>query len=120
MYSASVDKSTGIICDQTIILCGFYVSQYYSIKMRRIKFYDIETDKTLIFLANNFELTAIEIAMLYKHHWFIETFFKWIKPHLKIKSYWGRSPNTVKTQIWIAISVYVTVLILKKKLNLHD
>ncbi len=118
MYSASVDKSTGVKCDQTIKLCGFYVSQYYPKQMRRIKFYDSETEKTLIFLTNNFELTAMEIAMLYKHRWFIETFFKWIKQHLKIKSYWGRSPNAVKTQIWIAISVYVIVLILKKKLNL--
>lgn len=120
IYSAPVDKSTGIKCDQTIKLCGFYVSQYYPLKMRRIKFYDIETDKTLIFLTNNFELTALEITMLYKHRWFIETFFKWIKQHLKIKSYWGRSPNAVKTQIWIAISVYVIVLILKKKLKLKQ
>ncbi|MBN1158071.1 MAG: transposase, partial [Bacteroidales bacterium] len=81
-------------------------------------FYDIETNKTLIFLTNNFELTATEIAMLYKHRWFIETFCKWIKQHLKIKSYWGRSLNAVKTQIWIELSVYVIVLILKKKLNL--
>jgi hypothetical protein len=118
MYSAQVDKSTGIKCDQTIKLCGFYASQDYPGKMRRIKFYDIETDKILIFLTNNFELKAIEIAMLYKHRWFIETFFKWIKQHLKIKSYWGRSLNAVKIQIWIAISVYVIVLILKKRLNL--
>jgi hypothetical protein len=118
MYSAKVDKTTGIKCDQTIKLCGFYVSQYYPGKMRRIKFYDIETDKTFVFLTNNFELRALEIAMLYKHRWFIETFFKWIKQHLKIKSYWGRSLNAVKTQIWIAISVYVLVLILKKKLKL--
>jgi hypothetical protein len=118
MYSAKVDKTTGIKCDQTIKLCGFYVSQYYPEKMRRIKFYDIETDKTFVYLTNNFELRALEIAMLYKHRWFIETFFKWIKQHLKIKSYWGRSLNAVKTQIWIAISVYVIVLILKKKLKL--
>jgi hypothetical protein len=118
IYSEQVDRSTGIKCDQTIKLCGFYASQNYPGKMRRIKFYDIETDKTLIFLTNNFELKATEIAMLYKHRWFIETFFKWIKQHLKIKSYWGRSLNAVKTQIWIAISVYVIVLILKKKLNL--
>jgi hypothetical protein len=118
IYSAQVDKSTGIKCDQTIKLCGFYASQDYPVKMRRIKFYDIETDKTLVFLTNNFELKAVEIAMLYKHRWFIETFFKWIKQHLKIKSYWGRSLNAVKIQIWIAISVYVIVLILKKKLNL--
>jgi len=118
IYSATVDKSTGIKCDQTIKLCGFYVSKDYPIKMRRVKFYDIETDKTFVFLTNNFELKALEIATLYKHRWFIETFFKWIKQHLKIKSYWGRSTNAVKTQIWIAISVYVIVLILKKKLRL--
>jgi len=118
IYSAQVDKSTGIKCDQTIKLCGFYASQDYPEKMRRIKFYDIETDKILVFLTNNFELKAIEIAMLYKNRWFIEIFFRWIKQHLKIKSYWGRSLNAVKIQIWIAISVYVIVLILKKKLNL--
>lgn len=118
MYSAKVDKTTGVKCDQIIELRGFFVTKYYPEKMRRIKFYDIETEKTLVFLTNNFELKAPEIAMLYKHRWFIETFFKWIKQHLKIKSYWGRSSNAVKTQIWIAISVYVIVLILKKKLKL--
>lgn len=118
IYSASVDKETGIKCDQTINLLGFYVSQDYPEKLRRIKYYDKETDKNLIFLTDNFEVTAIEIAMLYKHRWFIELFFKWIKQHLKIKSFWGESPNAVKTQIWIAISVYVIVLILKKKLKL--
>ena len=118
MYSAVVDKEKGVMCDQTIKLCGFYVSKDYPEKLRRIKFYDKETNKTLIFLTNNFELSAIVIAMLYKHRWFIELFFKWIKQHLKIKSFWGISLNAVKTQIWIAISVYVIVLILKKKLNL--
>jgi hypothetical protein len=120
VYSATVDKSTGVKCDQTIKLSGFYTSKDYPIKMRRIKFYDAETDKTLIFLTNNFELKAMEIATLYRHRWFIETFFKWIKQHLKIKSYWGRSINAVKTQIWIAISVYVIVIILKKKLKLKQ
>lgn len=120
MYSSPVDKEKGVKCDQTIKLLGFYVSKDYPEKLRRIKFYDTETDKTLIFLTNNFELAALEIAMLYKHRWFIEIFFKWIKQHLKIKSFWGVSPNAVKTQIWIAISVYVIVLILKKKLNLKQ
>lgn len=120
MYSAPVDKSAGVKCDQTIKLCGFYTSKGYPVKMRRVKFYDAETDKTLIFLTNNFDLKALEIATLYKHRWFIETFFKWIKQHLKIKSYWGRSLNAVKTQIWIAISVYVIVLIMKKKLKLKQ
>lgn len=120
VYSAPVDKTRGVQCDQTIKLCGFYTSKDYPVKMRRIKFYDVETDKTLIFLTNNFELEALGIATLYKHRWFIETFFKWIKQHLKIKSYWGRSLNAVKTQIWIAISVYVIVLIVKKKLKLKQ
>jgi hypothetical protein len=120
MYSSKVDKSTGILCDQTIKLKGFYVSKYYPEKLRRIKYYDSESNKTLTFLTNNFELQALEITMLYKNRWFIEIFFKWIKQHLKIKSFWGRSMNAVKTQIWIAISVYVIVLIVKKKLEIEQ
>jgi hypothetical protein len=120
MYSAKVDKATGVKCDQTIKLTGFYTSEDYPEKLRRIKFYDAERSKTLIFLTNNFELSALEIALLYKHRWFIEIFFKWIKQHLKIKSFWGRTPNAVKTQIWIAISVYVLVLIVKKKLKIEQ
>jgi IS4 transposase len=120
MYSAKVDKATGLKCDQTIKLKGYYPSRDYPEKMRRIKYYDAETGKTLTFLSNNFEITALEVTMLYKHRWFIETFFKWIKQHLKIKSFWGRSINAVKTQIWIAISVYVIVLIVKKKLKLKQ
>ena len=120
MYSAKVDKSTGLICDQTIKLKGYYSSKDYPEKLRRIKYYDSETDKTLVFLSNNFEITALEITMLYKHRWFIEIFFKWIKQHLKIKSFWGRSINAVKTQIWIAISVYVIVLIVKRKLKIKQ
>lgn len=120
MYSAKVDKSTGVKCDQTIKFTGFYASKNYSEKLRRIKFYDTERGKTLIFLTNNFELSALEISMLYKNRWFIELFFKWIKQHLKIKSFWGRSENAVKIQIWIAISVYVIVLIVKKKLKIEQ
>lgn len=120
MYSAKVDKAIGIQCDQTIKLLGFYVSKEFPEKLRRIKFYDQETDRTLIFLTNNFEISALDIAMLYKHRWFIELFFKWIKQHLKIKAFWGFSPNAVKTQIWIAISVYVIVLIVRKKLKLEQ
>ena len=120
IYSANVDKDKGIMCDQTIKLLGFYVSKDYPEKLRRIKFHDIETDKTLIFITNNFELPAFQIAMLYKNRWFIELFFKWIKQHLKIKSFWGISTNAVKTQIWIAISVYVIVLIIKKRLKLEQ
>lgn len=120
MYSAKVDKSTGVKCDQTIKLTGFYASKDYSEKLKRIKFYDTERGKILIFLTNNFELSALEISMLYKNRWFIELFFKWIKQHLKIKSFWGRSENAVKIQIWIAISVYVIVLIVKKKLKIEQ
>lgn len=118
LYSNKIDKGTGLKCDQIVKLNGYYVSKEYPEKLRRIKYYDAENDKTLIFLTNNFKLDALEIAMLYKHRWFIELFFKWIKQHLKIKSFWGRSLNAVKTQIWIAISVYVIVLIVKKKLKL--
>lgn len=120
LYSNPVDKSTGVKCDQTIKLNGFYASKDYPGKLRRIKFYDAEKDKQLIFLTNNFELTALEIAMLYKHRWYIETFFKWVKQHLKIKSFWGRNINAVKTQIWIAVSVYVIVMILKKQLKIEQ
>ena len=120
MYSAKVDKHSGLRYDQTIKLKGFYVSKDYPEKLRRIKYYDKEKDKTLTFIANNFNLNALEIAMLYKHRWFIEIFFKWIKQHLKIKSFWGRTINAVKTQIWIAIAVYVIVLIVKKKLKIEQ
>jgi hypothetical protein len=120
MYSAKVDKHSGLKCDQTIKLKGFYVSKDYPDKLRRIKYYDKEKDKTLTFITNNFDLNALEIAMLYKHRWFIEIFFKWIKQHLKIKSFWGRTINAVKTQIWIAIAVYVIVLIVKKKLKIEQ
>jgi hypothetical protein len=118
VYSAKVDKAKGLRCDQTVRLTGFYTSKDYPEKLRRIKYHDSETDRTLVFLTNNFELKAMEVAMLYKHRWFIETFFKWIKQHLKIKSFWGTSRNAVKTQIWIAISVYVTIMILKKELKI--
>jgi IS4 transposase len=120
IYSNQADKENGIKCDQTIKLTGYYVSKDYPEKLRRIKFYDKETGKLLIFLTNNFELTALQIALLYKHRWFIELFFKWIKQHLKIKSFWGENPNAVKTQIWIAISVYVIMIILKKKLKIKQ
>jgi len=96
MYSGKVDKATGIKCDQTIKLTGFYTSEDYPEKLRRIKYYDAERSKTLVFLTNNFELSALEIALLYKNRWFIEIFFKWIKQLLKIKSFWGRAQNAVK------------------------
>jgi hypothetical protein len=118
--SVKSKKKTGVLCDQTIRLNGFYTKQDFPIRMRRIKFYDAENDRVLIFLSNNFELKATEIAQLYKHRWKIELFFKWIKQHLKIKSFWGRSENAVKIQIWIAIAVYVLVAIAKKKYYLKQ
>ena len=118
--SVPTNRKTGVLCDQTIRLNGFYALKDFPVRMRRIKFYDAENDRVLIFLSNNFELKATEIAQLYKHRWKIELFFKWIKQHLKIKSFWGRSENAVKIQIWIAISVYVLVAIAKKKLQLKQ
>jgi len=115
LYSHPIDKSIGLRCDQTIVLTGFYSSQHYPDKLRRIKFHDPETDKTLIFLTNNFSLPAITITELYKCRWQVELFFKWIKQHLRIKSFFGTSENAVKTQIWIAVSVYVLVAIIKKR-----
>ena len=118
LYSSSVDKSTGLRCDQTIMLTGFYTAQYYPDKLRRIKFYDGETDKRFVFLTNNFSLSALTITELYRYRWQVELFFKWIKQHLRIKSFFGTSKNAVKTQVWIAVSVYVLVAIIKKRLNI--
>jgi Transposase DDE domain/Domain of unknown function (DUF4372) len=109
------DTSQGVIYDQSILLNNYYASKEYPEKMRRIKFKDKGTGKILVFLTNNFHLKATEIAQLYKHRWKIELFFKWIKQHLKIKSFWGQSENAVKTQVWIAVSTYVLVAIAKKK-----
>ena len=114
LYSQPIEIDNGIIYDQTIKLNNFYPSKYYPDKMRRIKYKDEQTGKIFIFLSNNFHLKAIEITKLYKHRWDIELFFKWIKQHLKIKSFWGQSENAVKTQVWIAVSVYVLVAIAKK------
>ena len=120
LYSHTKDKSKGVVYDQTIMLNNHYASKDYPEKMRRIKFVDDGTGKVLIFLTNNFHLQAHEIAKLYKHRWKIELFFKWIKQHLKIKSFWGHSENAVKTQVWIAVSVYVLVAIAKKKFMLQQ
>lgn len=114
LYSHPKDVAGGVLYDQSIMLNNYYSSKDYPIKMRRIKFQDAQTGKILIFLTNNFDLKATEIAQLYKHRWKIELFFKWIKQHLKIKSFWGQSENAVKTQVWIAVSVYVLVAIAKK------
>jgi len=118
--SRKVDKSTGIICDQDIELKVFRSKEQYPGRLRRIRFYDSEYKRTLVFLTNNFKLNAQTVAQLYKHRWQIELFFKWIKQHLKIQSFWGFSENAVKIQVWVAISVYVLVAIAKKKLNIPN
>ncbi len=118
VYSAPVDRSAGLICDQTIALDGFYSKQDFPEHLRRIRFKDPETGKTLIFLTNQMTLPALTICALYKSRWQVELFFKWIKQHLRIKKFLGTSENAVKTQIWIAVSVYVLVAIVKKRLNL--
>jgi len=118
LYSAPTDRSTGVICDQTIALNGFYSSQHYPQHLRRIRFKDPETGKTLAFLTNNFQLPALTICALYKSRWQVELFFKWIKQHLRIKRFFGTSENAVKTQLWIAVSVYVLIAIIKKRLEL--
>lgn len=118
--SAAIKGDSGVLCDQTIRLNHFHAKKAFPVRLRRIKYYDAESDKTLIFLTNNFQIKATEVAQLYKHRWKIELFFKWIKQHLKIKSFWGRSENAVKTQIWIAIAVYVLVAILKKKFQIKQ
>ena len=113
----AVDKPTGLRCDQTIALTGNKVGRDYPRYLRRIKFYDAEHDKHLVFLTNNFDLPAWIIAQLYRCRWQVELFFKWIKQHLRIKAFYGTTENAVKTQIWIAITVYVLVAIVKKRLN---
>lgn len=118
--SNPADKINGVLCDQLVLLNNYYTAKDYPEKIRRVKFYDAESGKTLIFLTNNFYLKATEIAQLYKHRWKIELFFKWIKQHLKIKSFWGQSENAVKTQVWIAVSIYVLVAIAKKKFMLKQ
>ena len=115
-YSRPVDRSTGLICDQTIVLTGFYSRQGFDSPLRRVKFKDPETKKTLVFLTNNFALPAMTIAKLYKSRWQVELFFKWIKQHLRIKAFFGVTENAVKAQIWAAICVYVLIAIVKKRL----
>ncbi len=119
LYSHPVDRSTGLICDQTVVLTGVDSHKDYPAKLRRIKYYDAETQKTFVFLTNNFVLSALIITQLYKCRWQIELFFKWIKQHLRIKKFYGTSENAVKTQVWIAVSVYVLVAIIKKRLEIE-
>ena len=119
-YSRPVDKETGLQNDQTVTLSGFYSKKDYPDALRRVVYHDAETDKRLVFLTNNFTLPALTIAQLYRARWQIELFFKWIKQHLRIKAFYGTSENAVKTQIWIAVCVYVLVAILKKRLGLDQ
>ncbi len=119
LYSRPVDKSSGLRSDQAILLNGYYSSRDYPDKLRRIHYFDEETQNRLIFLTNNFELPPLIIAQLYQYRWQVELFFKWIKQHLRIKSFFGTTENAVKTQIWIAISIYVLVSIIKKELKLE-
>ena len=114
-----VDKETGLRSDQTIVLSGVKSSRLYLAPLRRVVFYDVENKRRLVILTNNFTLPALTIARLYKSRWQVELFFKWIKQHLRIKAFYGRSDNAVKTQVWVAISVYVLVAILKKELKLE-
>ena len=118
LYSCPVDKATGLKCDQTVVLTGFYAAKHYPDKLRRIKLTDPETGKNLVFLSNNFALPAQTMTQLYRCRWQVELFFKWIKQHLRIKAFYGTSENAVKTQIWTAVSVYVLVAIIKKRLNI--
>jgi hypothetical protein len=118
LYSHPVDKSTGLRSDQTVVLEIYKAAKDYPEKLRRIRFFDEENKNYLIFITNNFALPALTIAQLYKCRWQIELFFKWIKQHLRIKAFYGTSENAVKTQIWIAISVYVLIAIIKKRLNI--
>ena len=120
LYSNKKDKLSGVVFDQIIKLNNYYASKDYPEKMRMIKYKDSITENDLIFITNNFNLKATEISQLYKNRWDIELFFKWIKQHLKIKTFWGHSENAVKTQIWIAVSAYVLVVIAKKKFSLEN
>lgn len=117
-YSRPVDRTVGLVCDQTVVLTGFYSNKDFPAPLRRIRYRDPDSGKRLVFLTNNFALPALTITKLYRLRWRVELFFKWIKQHLRIKAFYGTSENAVKSQIWIAISVYVLVAIVRKRLNL--
>jgi hypothetical protein len=117
-YSHPVDRNTGLICDQTIVLTGHFTPEYFPAPLRRIRFKDSQSGHSLVFLTNNFRLPALTITELYRCRWQVELFFKWIKQHLRIKAFFGTSENAVKAQIWIAVSVYVLVAIIRKRLQL--
>ena len=118
LYSRKVDKTTGLLCDQTSELNNYYANKKYQEKLRRVKYYDTEINITFEFVSNNFGVPALQIAQLYKQRWQIELFFKWIKQHLKVKSFWGYTENAVKIQIYTAIITYVTVAIMKQELKI--
>ena len=118
-YSAPCDRSTGIHCDQTIVLTGKATQSHYPLPLRRVRYRDPDSNKTLVFLTNDVALPALSIAALYRNRWQVELFFKWIKQHLRIKAFYGTSSNAVKTQIWIAISTYVLVAILRRRLGIQ-
>lgn len=119
LYSRQVDKATELRCDQTIVLSGVNTPDHYPEKLRRVKYFDSNTDRRFSFLTNNFIVPALVVTELYRCRWQVELFFKWVKQHLRIKSFYGTSMNAVKTQIWIAVSVYVLVAIVKKRLQLN-
>ena len=119
VYSSKTDRTSGVVCDQTIAMNGFYIAKDYPEHLRRIRFKDPESGKTLVFLTNNTALPPLTIAALYKNRWQVELFFKWIKQHLRIKRFLGTSENAVKTQIWCAVSTYVLIAIVKKELHLE-
>jgi IS4 transposase len=119
VYSATTDRASGVICDQMIAMNGFYIAKDYPEHLRRIRFKDPASGKTLVFLTNNTSLPPLTIAALYKSRWQVELFFKWIKQHLRIKRFLGTSENAVKTQIWCAVSTYVLIAIVKKELHLE-
>lgn len=119
LYSAPLDRTSGLICDQTVALNGVYSARHYPLHLRRIRYKDPERARTLIFLTNHFDLPPLSIAALYRQRWQVELFFKWIKQHLRIKRFYGTSENAVKTQLWVAVSVYVLIAIIKKRLDLH-
>ena len=118
LYSNKIDKATGLRCDQAIVLTHYRSAKKYPLKLRRIKYYDQDNDRYFVFLTNDFNIEAEAVAQLYKYRWQIELFFRWIKQHLKIKSFWGYSKNAVKTQICIAICSYLVVALVKKQLGI--
>ena len=118
LYSAAVDKTTGVLCDQVVKLVHFRPLKKYPSKFRIIKYFDADTNVTFVFMTNNFELSALDIARLYQYRWSVELFFKWIKQHLKIKSFWGYNENAVRIQVYTAIIAYSAVAILKEQFKI--